>query len=219
MLVKDFMTRHPIMISATVTAPEAQKIMTENSIRHLPVVGDGKRLQGLITRQSLKIDPETLGSLNVWEITRYLSNLQVKNVMIREEQVHTIVPDKTAERAARIMLDNKIGCLPVVEDDNVVVGILTKADLLVALQEMLALPLEGVRLTLRMPDQRGEFAKLAAVLSKHNIGVMGIGTYPSPRHDGFYDVVLKMRHVTLEQVKEKFGQIEGYEVVDIRDVV
>lgn len=219
MLVKDFMTRHPIMISTTVTAPEAQKIMTENSIRHLPVVGDGKRLQGLITRQSLKIDPETLGSLNVWEITRYLSNLQVKNVMIEEGRVHTIVPEKTAERAARIMLDNKIGCLPVVEHDHVVVGILTKADLLTAFQEMLALPSEGVRLTVRMPDQRGEFAKLATVLSKHNIGVMGIGTYPSPRHDGFYDVVLKMRHVSLEQVKETFSQIEGYAVIDIRDVV
>lgn len=219
MLVKDFMTRHPIMINASMTAPEAQKIMMENSIRHLPVVGDGKRLQGLITQQSLKLDPETLGSLNVWEITRYLSNLLVKNVMITAQQVHTIVPEKTAERAARIMLDKKIGCLPVVEDKNVVVGILTQADLLIAFQEMLALPSEGVRLTVRMPNKKGEFAKLANVLSQHNIGVMGIGTYPSPRHDGFYDAVLKIRHVPFAQVKETFSQIEGYEVIDIRDVV
>lgn len=219
MLVKDFMTRHPILVTETTTAPEAQKIMVENNIRHLPVTGSGKRLRGLITRQSLKLDPEVIGSLNVWEITRYLSNLLVKDVMIKANNVHTIEVDKTAERAARLMIDHKIGCLPVVEDGDVVVGILTEIDLLHVFQEMLALPVEGIRVTLRMPDRKGEFAKLASVLSGHQIGVMGIGTYPTPRQEGFYDVVLKMRHVSSEQVKGVFGQIEDYEIVDIRDSV
>ncbi|MCP4357894.1 MAG: CBS domain-containing protein [Chloroflexi bacterium] len=219
MLVKDFMTRHPIMITATTLAPEAQKIMAHNGIRHLPVTGSGKRLEGLITRQSLKLDPDVIGSLNVWEITRYLSNLSVKSLMIKAKDVHSVDADKTAERAARMMIDNKVGCLPVVEDGDVVVGILTEIDLLHVFQEMLALPADGIRVTLRMPDKKGEFAKLATVLSNHDFGVMGIGTYPSPRHEGYYDAVLKMRHVTVEQVKEAFGQIEDYEIVDVRTVV
>ena len=73
MLVKDYMTRHPIMIPPSMAAAEAQKIMSENKVRHLPVVGDGKRPLGLVTRQSLRIPPAELGSLNVWEITRFLS--------------------------------------------------------------------------------------------------------------------------------------------------
>jgi acetoin utilization protein AcuB len=201
MLVKDFMTRHPIMITATTPAPEAQKIMAENGIRHLPVAGSGKRLEGLITGHSLKLDAELIGSLNVWDITRYLSNLPVKDLMIKAQNVHTIDADKTAERAARLMIDYKIGCLPVVEDGNVIVGILTEVDLLHVFQEMLALPANGVRVTLRM------------------IGVLGIGTYPSPRREGYYDTVLKIGHVTIEQAKIAFGQIEGYEIIDIRDVV
>ena len=47
MLVKDFMTRHPIMVSPEMAAAEAQRLMTENDVRHLPVVGDGKILKGL----------------------------------------------------------------------------------------------------------------------------------------------------------------------------
>jgi len=219
MLVKDFMTRHPILITETTSAPEAQRIMVENGIRHLPVTGSGKRLQGLVTRQTLKLDQEVFGSLNVWEITRYLSNLLVKDVMIKAKNVKTIAADKTAERAARMMIDYKVGSLPVIEDEDVVVGILTEIDLLHVFQEMLALPTDGVRVTLRMPDQKGEFAKLANVLSSQNIGVMGIGTYPSPRHEGHYDAVLKMRNVTIDQVRNAFSQLENYEIVDIRDEV
>jgi len=219
MLVKDFMTRHPILITETTAAPEAQKIMVENSIRHLPVTGSGKRLRGLITRQSLKLDPEVIGSLNVWDITRFLSNLMVKDVMIKATQVRTIEVDKTVERAARIMIDYKIGCLPVVEDGDVVVGILTEVDLLHVFQEMLALPAEGVRVTLRMPNKKGEFAKLMTVLGEHEIGVMGIGTYPSPHQEGYYDCVLKIRHVSKEKAQEILKNIPDQKLVDLRTVV
>ena len=53
MLVKDYMTRHPIMIEPNRRVVEVQKLMLENNIRHLPVIGDGKRLIGLVTRQRL----------------------------------------------------------------------------------------------------------------------------------------------------------------------
>jgi len=48
MLVKDYMTRHPLMVAPTMLVVEAQ--MGENNIRHLPVCGEGKRLLGLVTR-------------------------------------------------------------------------------------------------------------------------------------------------------------------------
>jgi acetoin utilization protein AcuB len=203
------------MISPTTKAAEAENIMTENKVRHLPVVGSGKRLEGLVTRQSLAIKPDLLGSLNVWEITRYLANLTVKQVMVRAGEVVTIGPDKTIERAARTMSENKIGCLPVI-DDGVVVGIITEIDLMNAFQIMLGLPASGVRVTVRMPNKSGEFAKLTAALSSNHWGVMGIGSFPSPRMDGFYDVVLKIPEADAEAVKSALSQIQGQEVVDIR---
>ena len=218
MFVNDCMMRHPIMISPDTLAAEAQKILSENKIRHLPVVGDGKRLKGLITRQRLAFKPADLASLNIWEVTRKLSELKVKNVMVRAEDVYTIKPDKTVERAASIMTENKIGCLPVVEKNNVVIGILTETDLLNAFQQMLGLPAKGVRATVRMPEDE-KFVHLAAVIVENGWGVMGIGSFPSPRHPGYWDVVLKLPRVKLEEVEKTLSQLSRMELVDIREVV
>ena len=217
MLVKDCMTRHPILIAPETPAAEAQKIMSENRIRHLPVVGDGKRLLGLITRQRLALKPDTLGSLNVWEITRYLSDLTVKDIMLKADEVHTTEPDRTVERAARTLTDNKIGCLPVVEE-GIVVGILSEVDLLRSFQEMLGLTAEGVRITVRAPDRAGEGAKLMAALAEHGWKVMGIGIFYLPKHPGYYDSVLKVEGVTVAEAEQALSQVPDQEIVDIREV-
>lgn len=219
MLVKDCMTRHPVMAPPTMLAAEAQHLMHENQIRHLPVVGDGKRLLGLVEEINFALDPGTLGSLDVWEITRHLSRLSVSDVMTLADKIETIAPDRTIERAARHMIEHKISCLPVVEDGGVVVGILTEVDLLNAFQLMLGLPSEGVRVTMRMPDRPGEFAKLSGVLGQQKWGVMGIGTFPTPRREGFYDAVVKIRGVSAEQARTVLSQVADQEIVDIREVV
>jgi len=219
MLVKECMTKHPIIISQTTKIVEAQKIMAENHVRHLPVTSDGKKLKGLITRTRLSLKPDMLGSLDMWEISRQLSNLMVKDVMVKKEDVYTIGADRTIERAAKIMADNKVGCLPVIDSDGVVEGIISEVDVLHSYQELLGLPADGLRVTVRMPNKKGEFTKLMKALGDNGWGVMGIGTYPTHRKEGWYDVVLKIPKVTAEQVRAAFSQIEAQEVVDIRDVV
>jgi acetoin utilization protein AcuB len=219
MLVKDCMVRHPIIISPEMPAAELERIMSENRIRHVPVVGDGKELVGLVTRHNLSMRATEMDSLNVWEITRFLSNLKVKDIMVKAEDVVTISPERTIERAASIMTHYKYGCLPVIDESRIVIGLLTQIDLLQAFQEMLGLPAEGIRVTIRMPDKKGQFVKMAAVLVEKGFGVMGIGSFPSPRNPGFYDVVVKIPHATCDEVREALSQIEGQEIVDIRDAV
>jgi acetoin utilization protein AcuB len=205
------------MVPPTIPAAEAQHVMAANKIRHLPVVGDGKRLVGLVTRQRLALKADTIASLDVWEITRYLSNLTVKDIMLKAAEVHTITPDRTIERAAATLTEHKIGCLPVVEEGHVVVGMLSEVDVLRSFQEMLGLPAEGVRVTVRMPDKEGEFAKLTAVISQHGLGIMGIGSFPSPRRPGYYDMVLKIPRVTLKEVEAILSQVPDQEIIDIRE--
>jgi acetoin utilization protein AcuB len=218
MLVKDCMTRHPILASPEMQAAEAQRIMSENNVRHLPVTGNGKRFLGLLTRERLSMKADTLSSLNVWEITRFLSGLTVGELMIRAEKVVTIEPSKTVERAAQMLADNKIGCLPVIEE-GVVIGILSEVDVLRSFQEMLGLPSNGIRVTVRMPNRSGEFAKLTAALAAQEWGIMGIGTFPSPRRPGYYDAVLKIPKVSMAEAEAVFSRIAEQEIVDIREVV
>ena len=135
----------------------------------------------------------------------------------------TITPERTVERAAAMMTEHNIGCLPVVEttgeNGDLVVGIVTEGDLLRSYQEMLGLPSDGVRVTVRMPNRHGEFVKLMAVLVEQNWGVMGIGTFPTRRDSTTYDTVIKIPNVTLEEVQRVLSTVPNQEIVDIRAAV
>ena len=217
MLVKDYMTRHPLMAEPTMSIVEAQRYMGENNIRHLPVVGDGKRLLGLVTRQTLLIEPGKLGSLDVWEIARTLSGLTLEDVMTRAEDVITTGPDITIEEAARIMVENKIGCLPVVEK-GIVTGIITEIDLLAHLMEMMATRIPGVRVTVRMPNVEGELAKLVGAISAQGWGILACGGAPAPKEPGKWDAVVKIRYVPKEEIVAVLEKVEGQEIVDVREI-
>ena len=216
MLVKDYMTRHPIMVPPTMPATEAQGIMAENKLRHLPVVGDGKRPLGLITRQRLRIPPAELGSLNVWEITRYLSEMKVKDIMVTTKDLLTIGPEATVEEAAQTMAEHRYGCLPVVED-NVVVGIITETDLLVKLADLLGGYISGVRVTVRLPDKIGGYAKIISAISAKGWGMYATGSVPAPKREGYWDIVLKVRDVSKDELCALLEQLEDCEIVDVRE--
>jgi acetoin utilization protein AcuB len=217
MLVRDYMTRHPIMVGPEVGVPEAQRLMVENHIRQLPVVGDGKRLLGLVTRQRLAISPELLSSLDVWEISRYLSNLTVGKVMITGSDLQTIGPDATLEEAADLLIQHKLGGLPVVEDGNVVLGIITETDLLIELEHLLGGRDAGWRVVIRVPDRQGEFRKIVRVINDKGWGLMAMGAVRSPRRSGFWDVVIKVRYCTRDELVAALSAIEGQEIADIRE--
>ena len=217
MLVKDYMTRHPVMVEPGTSVVEVQGIMAETRVRHLPVTEKGKRLVGLVTRQRLLADPSRLASLNVWEITRYLSNLTVKDVMVKGRDLVTIHPDATLEEAAQIMARKKIGCLPVVEE-GIVVGIITEDDLLNKLSDILGGTVSGVRVTMLVPDRTGEFAKVTGVIAAHGWGIYASGGVPAPKKAGYWHFVVKVRNVSKEDLVAALERIEGQQVVDAREV-
>src|SRR3990172_7058613 len=208
MFVKDYMTRHPIMISSETPATEAQKLMIENRVRHLPVVGDGKRILGIITRDRLHVPPTDLASLNVWEISRYLSNLRVTDVMVKRIDLFVTTPDATLEEAAQIMCKNNIGCLPVVEEE-IVVGIITEVDMLAELSNLLGGNTKGVRGVFRGPDQIGENPKGTAAINEHGWGIYASGGVPSPKQPGYWDMVVKIREVPKDELVAVLKKIEG----------
>jgi len=217
MIVKDYMTKHPVMIDLAMSIVEAQSIMAETKTRHLPVVGEGKRLVGLITHETLRIPPNILTSLNVWEITRFLSNLTVKDVMVKRKEIVTTGPDTTIEAAARIMVEHKIGCLPVLSEE-IVVGIITDNDLMAHLVEMLAAPEPSVRVTMHMSLTTGELARLVAAISAQGWCIWALGGVYSPKDPNSWEAVFKISGVPREQVVAVLSKIEGQKIIDVREV-
>lgn len=216
MIVKDYMTSHPILVEPELKVVEAQRLMVANHIRHLPVVGDGKRLLGLLTRQRLAIPMDQLASLNVWEITRLLAEMSVSKVMVTGPDLHTIGPEATLEEAAELMIRNKISGLPVVED-GIVVGIITETDLLVELQNLLGAIDAGWRAVMRVPDRLGEFRKIMRAIGDHGWGIMAMGSVRSPRQPGYWDIIVKVRHCTRGELEQVLKGIPDQVLVDLRE--
>lgn len=219
MFVKDCMTHHPVMIDQDLLLTEARSIMVANEIGHLPVVNEAKHLLGLITRSHFSMNLDQVDSLDMWEINNKLFDLKVKNVMVKKRQVITISPEATVEQAARLLTQNKIGCLPVVENEQIV-GIITTIDLLRSYQQMLGMPSPGIRVTVRLPASHEGYSQLAKLLSAigdKGWGVIGLGTFPSPNKPEWYDVVVKIPGVTQESVQFLVDSTLHQKIVDIRE--
>ncbi len=127
MHVKEWMSQPPITVPPSTAVYEARRLMEEKQIRHLPVV-ERDRLVGIITDRDIRLNlPSPATSLSIWEINYLLARLTVGEVMTKP--VVTTEPDRPVEDAARLMLERRIGALPVVEDGRLV-GIITETDLL-----------------------------------------------------------------------------------------
>ena len=135
MRVGDLMTRALITRGPHTTVPEARHVMRESRIRHLPVV-ENDRLIGLVTDRDIRQNmPSPATSLSAWEIEYLLHRLTLEHVMTKA--VITVSPERSAYEAARLMLDCRIGALPVV-DDGRLVGIVTETDFVRAFVDGLA---------------------------------------------------------------------------------
>jgi CBS domain-containing membrane protein len=128
MSVADLMTAEVVTLTEDETLAHAQRCMARGRIRHLPVVRDG-RLTGLIThRDLLAASFSIFAEVEASEQRRVFDTVRVVEAMHRD--VVTVSPELLVSKAARILLENKYGCLPVVDDDHRLLGIVTEADFL-----------------------------------------------------------------------------------------
>jgi len=127
LLVSHYMTEDVVTIEPDTSLLEAHRLMGAKRIRSL-VVMDGDRLAGLVTRTDLmSSDPSRLASRNNQELSLKILTQPVEKVMSRS--LITISPSEPVTRAAELMLRNKIHCLPVVDEQEKLAGIITESDL------------------------------------------------------------------------------------------
>ena len=117
----------------------------------------------------------------MWEVNYLVSKIKVRDVMTK--QVLTITEDTPIEEAARILIDNKIGGLPVITDGKVV-GIITETDLFKIMLEMMGARQKGVRASVLVPNEAGEIARLSKAIFNAGGNIIALGTFlgEDPQH-------------------------------------
>lgn len=136
--VRDWMTFKPVVVREDGAALEALDLMVEQGIRHLPVVDAGNRVIGVLTIDDLRgafpFDVNRNRPLDPVDRNEVI-DLRVSDAMTWAPR--TVHPETTLEHAVRVLSDNRIGCLPVVDAHEQLVGILSEIDALHALDAVL----------------------------------------------------------------------------------
>jgi len=127
MLVRDVMQSKVVTITPRTTLAEAVGLARQRGIRHLPVL-EGCELVGMVSDRDLKrAMPSPATGLRAHEVNDFLDRISVAEIMTRP--VVTIGPMLPLEEAARLMVEEKISALPVIERGRLV-GIVTETDVL-----------------------------------------------------------------------------------------
>ncbi|RSI13141.1 CBS domain-containing protein [Streptococcus sanguinis] len=179
MAVKDFMTRKVVYISPNTTIAHAADMMREQKLHRLPVI-ENDQLVGLVTEGTIaEASPSKATSLSIYEMNYLLNKTKVGDVMIRD--VVTISQFASLEDATYLMLKNKIGILPVVDNEQLY-GVITDRDIFKAFLEVSGYGEEGVRLRFVTENKVGVLEQIIRLLVEENLNISN--TVNIPRKDG-----------------------------------
>src|SRR5512136_273305 len=214
MLVYERMSRHPMTITPNTPVEQALKRMRDEKVRRFPVVDDDGKLVGIVSdKDLLYAAPSPATSLSIYELHYLYSRITVSQVMSRE--VITVEEDDPIEEAARVMVDNKIGGLPVMREGKLV-GIITETDIFKTLMEMMGARDQGVRLTLLSPELRGQLAALTGAVAELGGNIISLGTFWGKDASNAV-ITMKVTGVNKDVLVEKIKPLV-LELIDAREV-
>jgi len=164
-IVSHWMSTDLVTIGKEASIQEAMALMKQESIRHLPVVDQKMNLLGWIT------DADLRGVL----IASMLEELTLEDVMIRKP--FTIHPEMALEEAARILLDKRVGGLPIVKNGTLV-GVITVSDILSAFINFLGLFTESTRLDIKVSGSPNPLPEITRIVRAHGAEIISLCHLP-----------------------------------------
>lgn len=201
MKIKALMIANPITITGKASIQEALEIMKINSIRHLPVVSSGNKLEGFITMADLKqgLIPSMVAGVS-------LSDLMVHDPI-------TAHPEDDIEVAAQLIYKHKIGGIPVVKNGKLV-GIITETDILRAFIDMMGILTTSSRIDVVVEGEPGSLKKVFQVIHENGGEIINVGiTTPPTKSRTYFFRLSPCRTQVIKEALEK----AGYEVVAAMD--
>jgi len=178
MLVKNWMSKEVVTVDADDSMQNAIYILQEQNIKMLPVMDDGN-LVGIITDRDLKkASPSDATTLDMHELLFLISKIKVKDLM--KKPVYAVPPDYTVEEAAALLLEKKISGLPVVDENNRLIGIITRSDLFRVIISLSGLGKKGIQFAIRIKDVPGTIKEVRELI--HEYGARTAGLLSSSDH-------------------------------------
>jgi acetoin utilization protein AcuB len=169
MFIDKSMTKDVLTIQPEAGILEAQTIMAQNRIRHLPVVAADNTLVGIVTDRDIRsaLPSTLLSETEKAEEERRLSTLRVKDIMTPRPV--TVSPLQTLEDVIILMQKMKVGAFPVVDDEGKLTGIISVRDLMRAFVNVLGLEEPGALVGIIVEDKVGQMKRIVDAITEMGV--------------------------------------------------
>jgi len=206
------MTHKVITVGPQANIFEAQELMAQYQIRHLPVVEASGRLIGIVTDRDIRsaLPYKSFKKPPSKEEKKNLAQLQINEIMTREPI--TISPSHTIQDALLIIQDSKVGALPVVDENRKLKGIISVRDLLRAFTNVLGIGEPGTLLCVLVEEKVGQLKKIVDAVTEENIsfGSVLVARYWEKNKRAVFPYLLTLN---VARVKEKLQNM-GFTLLD-----
>ncbi len=211
MLVKDRMTPDPVVITTDTSLKEALEIVRSKPFRHLPVLDENGKLVGIVTEKSLVYaSPISTTALSVFEVDYILSRTKVGQII--QGSVISVGPDWPIEEAARVMVDRRIGCLPVVENDKLI-GIISDTDIFRVFVEGMGGGHPSLRITVVVLEKVGSLARITSRVVALGGNIYSLGMFWGERPEDRV-IVFRLEGVDRETAVQAL-EADGIQVMHV----
>jgi acetoin utilization protein AcuB len=214
MKIKHWMTKDPITVTPDTLAVEAQKIMRENKIRHLPVVDKGK-LVGIVTfRNLIEAAPSSATSLSIHELNYLIMKIKIKDIM--KKNVLTVSPEDTVIDAIALGAEKGIGGFPVIDEKGHLVGIVTQTQIDQAMIQIFGTNVKNEIISLENVDlQAGTLGKIVSLVEKLGINIISVFSMPRRTTD-LLRVYIRIKAEQPDTKSRVVAELKktGYEIAD-----
>ncbi len=169
MFVSRSMTRKVITVDSATPVIEAQELMADNNIRHLPVVDLNQQLVGIVTDRDIRsaLPYNYLKDTCSAEQREQFCALPVKDIMTKDPIA--ISPTYTIQDALLLIQNSKVGALPVIDDNRRLKGIISVRDLLRAFINVLGIGEPGTLLCILVEEKVGQLKRIVDAVTEENI--------------------------------------------------
>ena len=205
MLVKNWMSKKIVTVDADDSMQNAIYILQEQNIKMLPVM-DGENLVGIITDRDLKkASPSDATTLDMHELLFLISKIKVRDLM--KKPVYTARPDDTVEEAAALLLEKKISGLPVLDENNRLVGIITRSDIFRVLLSLSGLGKKGIQFAIRIKDMPGIIKEVRELIHEHGGRTASILSSSETAPDGYLNFYFRIYQIDRQRLPSLLDRI------------
>ncbi len=206
MLVKNWMSKDVITVDIDDSMQNAIYILQEHNINILPVMENGN-IVGIITDRDLKkASPSDATTLDMHELMYLISKIKVRNLM--KKPIYTIPPDFTIEEAAAMLLEKRISGLPVVDEKNQLIGIITRSDLFQVIISLIGLGKKGVQLAVRLKDMPGPIKEIRELISEYGARTASILSSGDNAPPGYLNIYFQIYQIDRGKLPSLIKEIE-----------